>query len=402
MAATKFPSRSLCCLGSTSWGGTSMCGLRTGLPWLDGIISSGSATDGLQRLPAWQEAPGKTAAAAHLQTETIFRKTSHLQTERLRFIQETTVTSACDWAPTAQHYWPQQTKVRAAMTRTFLFKVAPSSCGSNLHEQRPSWGFNVNQKPKEKKNIYPFRSGLDASLQLCPCSIWEGKSEGQTDGDRRNEASVNPIRSHHWITECHWTQKQGHSSISRPQLWLNYILDLKHRLTSRSNNTVRERGEKKNASTKLQINQGFKGTCWTGKQSCGWTGQPSRLALQRWRLQTVTSRHAGFYLSSKPRPVTLRPLKKLKTAAKGKLPWPSPRREAQVKLCGRIQLYSPAHNHRRPALIKASVNRSKQHISVWGSEGLPHGCRVFGGSLTWVQKWFLWAERGSSFQSLSA
>lgn len=85
---------------------------------------------------------------------------------------------------------------------------------------------------------------------------------------------------------------------------------------------------------------------------------------------------------------------------KGKLPWPSPRREAQVKLRGRIQVYSPAQRRRRSALIKASVNRSKQHISV--KKGFLTRLQGVSGSVTWVQKWSPWAEKGSSFQSLSA
>lgn len=172
---------------------------------------------------------------------------------------------------------------------------------------------------------------------------------------------------------------EARSQLHQQSLALNHILDLKHRWTRpNSNTTVTGRGEKINSITKLQTNQGFMGTCWTGKQSCGWTGPPNRLVLQRWRDYRLSLPDMlGFISLTNPglAAVTLRPLKKLKTAAKGKLPWPSPRRETQVKLRGRIQLYSPAHCRRRSALIKAS----KQHISFRVNEGLWHDCRVFRG-----------------------
>lgn len=131
-----------------------------------------------------------------------------------------------------------------------------------------------------------------------------------------------------------------------------------------------------NSTIKPRTHRAFHGQI--GKQGGGWAGQPSRLASQRWGDYRPDMLGFISLINSGLAAVTLCPLKKLKTALKGKLPWPSPRRKAQVKLCGRIPLYSPAHPCRRSALIKTSVNRSKKHISVCVTEGFQHGYRVFG------------------------
>lgn len=189
------------------------------------------------------------------------------------------------------------------------------------------------------------------------CVIWKGNRRSGGWGERLVEASLN----------CHWKPGWGQSSDNKSSSYWNIFLEPKHPLRRCSNVNIVTQGKKINSTIKPRTQWAFHGQI--GKQGGGWAGQPSRLASQWWGDYRPDMLGFISLINSGLAAVTLCPLKKLKTALKGKLPWPSPRRKAQVKLRGRIQLYSPAHPCRRSALIKTSVNRSKKHISVCVTEG---------------------------------